>query len=368
MGAPYQQAFEAILPDLPGNRTYRKRAMEKLAFPDRRNEAWRFTSVPKLLADEYAPSRGGMQLDGAKPLLATDSDALSKLGRALEPVGFVGLNAAFFPQGALVHVDEGEAHAPVRIAFSGHAGLTTPRVLVVAEARSSVEILIENTLGEGLHVPVIEVFAGTASRVGITHVVRGEAGRAVSTLATRIGRKAEVAVRSFVLGGEMVRVELHSHGAEQATIDASGLVLARDRQHVDHHLELHHDASDMVSRQLFRNILDDRARAVFTGAVTVGKDITGSDAGQAVNTLLLSDGASAVTRPWLEIHNDDVVASHGATVGRLDAEALFYLRQRGLDPAEAQRLLTAAFASEVVSMVPESFRTDLQARVDRWLA
>lgn len=368
MTVPYQQAFHDALPDLPGNRRYRKRAIEALAFPDRRDEAWRFTSVPKLLAHEHTPMRGEMHLEGAKPLLTTDHDALAHLGRAIEPVGFAGLNAAFFAQGALVHVPEGQEHTPVRIQLGGAGGLTTPRVLVVAEARSSVEILIEHTLGSGLHVPVVEVFAGTAAQVGLTQVVTGDAGHFVGALAVSNGRKSRVDVRSFVFGGQVVRVGLTSRGEARSIVDARGLVLARGRQHVDHHLELHHDAPHMQSHQLFRNILDDRSRAVFTGAVTVGPEVTGSEATQAANTLLLADGASAVTRPWLEIHNDDVVASHGATVGRLDDEALFYLRQRGLSLQEAQRLLTAAFASEVVAGVPEVFRESLQQRVDRWLA
>ena len=88
---------------------------------------------------------------------------------------------------------------------------------------------------------------------------------------------------------------------------------------------------------------------------------------QSANSLLLSDGASAVARPWLEIHNEQVTAAHGATVGRLDPESLFYLRTRGLDEAGARRLLTRAFAGQVVSTVPEAFREGIQAGVNAWL-
>ena len=97
-------------------------------------------------------------------------------------------------------------------------------------------------------------------------------------------------------------------------------------------------------------------------------DVTGTDAAQSANSLLLSDRCSSVTRPWLEIHNDAVTASHGAAVGRMDPEALFYLRQRGMDQATAQRMLTRAFAHEVVSTIPESARGPIEDAVEAWLS
>ncbi|MCB9669139.1 MAG: SufD family Fe-S cluster assembly protein [Alphaproteobacteria bacterium] len=368
MSAPYQAAFEAVADALPGNGSWRRAAMQGLTFPGRRDEAWRFTSAARLLATEHAPVEGSVELEGAVPLLEGPRDAVAKLGRAAGTEGFQGLNAAFFRGGALVHAPAGARVGPVRVKLGGADGLTTPRVLVVAEARARVEVLVEHTLGSGLHVPVIEVFAGTTASVSLTHVVRGEGGHAVVRIAADLGRDARIDVRSFVLGGSIVRVELTSTGQARGALDARGLVLGRGKQHADHHLELQHASPGMASHQLFRNILDDRARAVFTGQVTVAPGVTGTEATQQANTLLLADGASAVVRPWLQIDNDEVVASHGATVGRLDDEALFYLRQRGLTVSEASRLLTGAFASEVVASVPDAFREELQAAVDAWLA
>jgi Fe-S cluster assembly protein SufD len=140
-------------------------------------------------------------------------------------------------------------------------------------------------------------------------------------------------------------------------------------QHADHHVLVDHVAPRCTSRQTFRSLLDRKGRGVFTGRVVVRPGAVGTDSAQLHRALLLSDDAVANARPQLEIDNDDVKCAHGVAVGSLDAEALFYLRQRGLDPAAARALLTAAFAREIVEAIPEGpVRDAVDERVAAWLA
>ncbi len=366
MGAPYRAAFEAMAPVLPGYATLRRRAWESLSFPDGRDEAWRFTSVGALLRTEHPPSRGKVDLHGAAPLTEAPPHASERLGRVAEGGGFVALNTAFFVDGAWVHAPAGATRS-ARVGLGGTAGLTTPRVLVWAEEGAELELVVEHALGSGLHVPVIEIVAEARARVGLTQIVDGSSGHGVVPVVVDAGAEARVQLRSFVFGGDLVRIELGGGGAEGSALGATGLVLARGRRHVDHHVRFRHRSHRMRSEQQFRHVLEGRSRAVFTGEVIVERGIRGSEAHQQAQTLLLDAGARVVVRPWLQIDNDDVVASHGATVGQLDEDALFYLRQRGLERGAAERLLVRAFASALVESVPEQGRGPVQERVERWL-
>ena len=157
---------------------------------------------------------------------------------------------------------------------------------------------------------------------------------------------------SLQLGGHLARTELRVELAgEGARTDLAGLALGQGSEHVDHHLLIDHAVPNGTSTQSFRSILDGHARSVFTGKVIVREGAMGTDSDQSNRNLLLSDDAIANTRPQLEIYADDVKCAHGATVGQLDEEALFYLRQRGLSPAQAQALLVEAFAGEIVGTV-----------------
>jgi Fe-S cluster assembly protein SufD len=368
---PYHAVLDAIAADPPAPTGLREAAAAVVKWPLGFDEAWRFTSARKLLATEHTPSTGsvGALSENVHALLdALDHPASRYLGRVAAPGGFRSLNQALFREGVLVFVPADDALTGERITLTGTDELTTPRVLVVVEEGGELELAIDHTLGAGLHVPVVEIHAGAGATVSITHVVRGDDGQAVCHLAVQQATHSTVSVQSFVLGGGLVRVELTSGGASESTLHASGLVVARGRQHIDHHLEIHHDASHRTSTQLFRHVLDDRARAVFTGQVVVARDVVGSDASQTADSLLLAEGASAVARPWLEIHNDEVVASHGATVGRLDDDALFYLSSRGIAEPEARRMLTTAFAIEVVHTVPAAFQQAIEDDVAAWLA
>jgi Fe-S cluster assembly protein SufD len=153
-----------------------------------------------------------------------------------------------------------------------------------------------------------------------------------------------------------------------AAVELLGLYLASGRQHIDNHTRVDHCVGPATSAEEYRGILTDRARCVFNGKAIVHTGADGTDARQSNHNLLLSDKAEIDTKPELEIYADDVKCSHGATVGQLDTDALFYLRSRGLDENEAARALTRAFAATIVERVDMAdVRPYLEAIVDRKL-
>jgi Fe-S cluster assembly protein SufD len=157
---------------------------------------------------------------------------------------------------------------------------------------------------------------------------------------------------SMAMGGAIARHNLHLRLNEE-NIEALmyGLYLTRGEQLVDNHTVIHHDRPNCRSWEVYKGVLDGRSRAVFNGKVLVSPEAQKTDAKQTNRNLLLSDQAKVDTKPQLEIFADDVKCTHGATVGRLDEVALFYARSRGVPAADAQRLLTYAFAAEVISEV-----------------
>ncbi|MEZ4317858.1 MAG: SufD family Fe-S cluster assembly protein [Myxococcota bacterium] len=364
----YQAAFAALQERLPGFSDARSTAAAALDFPVRRSEAWRFTQARNLLQTTYTP-RGqalGPLPEGVLSLDELPASVAQHLLSVAPTTGFAGLNAAFFTEVAGLHSAAGTSRQ-VELTLT-HRELSVPRVLVVAEAGSSLELLVRHDVLDGLAVPVIEIVAHPTSRVSLTHVVHDRGGHFAGVVAGSLTGSTVALQSVFSRASDgIARLDVAVDLGEGSRFDSSGLVLGRGRSHTDHHLAIAHSGHRAVSTQQFRNILDERSRAVFTGEVHVQRGVTGSDATQSANTLLLSDDASAVARPWLVIDNDDVKAAHGATVGRIDPDALFYLRARGIGALEAQRLLTGAFAGEVVETVPEAFREAVRAVVDAYL-
>lgn len=182
---------------------------------------------------------------------------------------------------------------------------------------------------------------------------RGNAHFQVGRLTAKLGRDAIFNHVAFDLGGALVRndVDVDIAGPGSA-VNLQGLYLADGRQHIDNHARIDHRVGPAKSIQEYRGILNDRARCVWNGKAVVHAGADGTDAQQSNRNLLLSERAEIDTKPELEIYADDVKCSHGATVGQLDTAALFYLQSRGLDRAEATRLLTLAFAAAVVDRIP----------------
>jgi Fe-S cluster assembly protein SufD len=192
-----------------------------------------------------------------------------------------------------------------------------------------------------------------------------EAASHIALIQVEQGRSSRFASHSFSLGGSLARNELRvTLDGEGAECVLNGLYLAGGKQHLDNTTQIDHAKPHCKSRQLYKGILDGQSRAVFNGRVLVRPDAQKTDAQQTNKNLLLSDEAEVDTKPQLAIYADDVKCAHGATVGQLDEEAMFYLRSRGLPQNLAKSLLTFAFASEMIALVgPESLRSQIRGRV-----
>jgi Fe-S cluster assembly protein SufD len=187
----------------------------------------------------------------------------------------------------------------------------------------------------------------------------------VSTLQIRQGRSANVASHSLLLGGGLVRNNVHPVLAgEGGECLINGLFVGNGHRHLDNYMKVEHLAPHCESRQFYNGILDEQAHGVFHGRIIVHKDAQKTDAKQTNRNLLLSDSAQIDTKPQLEIYADDVKCTHGATIGQIDESALFYLRARGIDEVQARGLLLYAFAHESLDrMKPGIVRTWLEGLV-----
>ena len=193
----------------------------------------------------------------------------------------------------------------------------------------------------------------------------GDEGNHIGTLEVQLSRQCNFSANSITLAGSLVRNDVHVVlNGEGSECSLNGLYLVDGKQHVDNHTEIEHCMPRAKSQELYKGILSGSARGVFNGKILVHKDAQKSDARQTNKNLVLSENAVINTKPQLEIHADDVKCSHGSTVGQLDRDALFYLRSRGIDSAEAQSLLCYAFASEVVSRVKIA---TMRAQLDDYL-
>jgi Fe-S cluster assembly protein SufD len=313
-------------------------------------------------------------LDGAlppgmtvRPLRQALEDGDAAVRRQVESLafddrsqGFSALNTATLGAGVYVHVDENADAGALLLQWlsAAHDELFNARVCVVLEAGARLELLEQ--FQDGTDQPpllnvVVQCRLGVAAE--LRHLrLQEEPSKAV--LVTRTELAQESASRydytGLDLGGGLLRhdidVRLQGTGA---ACRLHGACVARDRTHVDHHLDVDHASPDCASSQLFRGILADRSRAVFNGRAHVAAGADGTEARQSSAALLLSPYAEIDAKPELEIHADEVVASHGATVGQLDEDALFYLRSRGLSLADARSLLTLAFCRSVLDGLPD---------------
>jgi Fe-S cluster assembly protein SufD len=266
-----------------------------------------------------------------------------------------------------------EAGAPVQLLFLTAPGADEaaafPRVLVVAGRDSRLDVIeTYASLGDGeyLTAAVIEIFVGEGARV--THCkVQDEAGSAFHVASTRaeVSNDGAYDLTTATLGARLSRHEVEvALVGPGAACRVDGLYIVGDGQHADTHSLIDHREPNCASRQNYKGILDGRSRAVFNGRVFVHEGARGTDAQQSNKNLLLSPDARVDTKPQLEIFNDDVKCSHGATVGQLEEEELFYLLSRGLHPDLARNLLTYGFAEEIVEGIKfESIRAQLDGAI-----
>ena len=273
--------------------------------------------------------------------------------------GFAALNAALLADGAFVHLaKDAVADQPIHLVFvstpHGAPVMTAPRNLIVAEAGSQATVIEHYVaLADATYLTnaVTEVVA--AARARVEHYrVQQESTQAfhVGGLHVHQGRDSAFTSYGADLGGLLVRNDVQATlDAEGAECELNGLYIVDGRRHVDNYTFVDHARPRGTSREFYKGILDGRGRAVFNGRVRVRPDAQRTDARQMNKNLLLSKDAEVDTKPQLEIYADDVKCSHGATVGQLDANALFYLRSRAIDEAAARDLLTYAFAHDVLS-------------------
>ncbi|HKT60176.1 MAG TPA: Fe-S cluster assembly protein SufD [Gemmatimonadales bacterium] len=388
----------------------RRSAMERFArtgFPSPRDEEWRFTPIAPIAQGTWRPATGAAAALSPRDLApfvfghadwttlvfvnGAYSESLSSAGRLptgvralnlaealradgallerhltrhapIEGSPFTALNTALLREGGLVHVGAGvDVADPIHLLFvsTGEATGTVahPRNLIVIErgARASIVESYVTLAPEASYWtnPVTEVAVAAGAWVEHTRIQR-ESERAYHVGLTQVDQQRDSHYRSFSLamGAAMSRHNLHVRlNDENIETLMYGLYVTRGDQVADTHTAIYHDQPNCRSWEVYKGILDGRSRGVFNGKVLVKPEAQKTDAKQTNRNLLLSDLARVDTKPQLEIFADDVKCTHGATVGRLDDIARFYARSRGIPAAAADRLLTYAFAAEVVDEV-----------------
>ncbi len=417
----YQTAFEQRTRDsvdaaaLAQQRAKAWSTFAASGFPSTRDEDWKYTNLRRLLRRKFtAPAATpaeieAVQLDGQiivvpdasrlvfvdgvfAPRLSTESPGcavslatiLRNRDHASQAVfdrvididqhRFGALNTAMFTDGALVTVPPGQRElTAVYLVFvstgNGASLAIHPRIQVTVGAGSNLR-LVEHHIS----LDAADNFVNTICEISLENGARAEhirlqdeaeKGFSIAGMHVRQARDSEFVSHNYCLGGTLTRndvtVLLEEPGA---SCTLNGLFMAGASQHVDNHVRVDHLAMHTRSEQNYRGVADGRARGVYNGKVIVHVGADKTDAVQSSKNLLLSDAAEIDTKPELEIYADDVKCRHGATVGQLDADALFYLRSRGIDLETSRALLTYAFAEDIVAKVGVSaIRERLDTRI-----
>jgi Fe-S cluster assembly protein SufD len=349
-------AFEAPAPGAAAPRD----EIEEIAAPFFACSAFVFVDgrlVPELSSP--AALAGGVRVEG----LAAAADSAGSLGVLADTKQhpFAALNSALFEDAALVTVPRGtSAQQPIHLVFvstgDGAPRATFPRVLIRARAGSRALVIQDHvSLGRGarLSAAVSEALVEENASLELV-VLQRESDETFhfGNLQARLARDARFASRTLTLGGALVRNDLGALLAGPgAECQLDGLFLGSDGHLVDNHTLVDHAEPHCTSRELYKGILADRSRGVFRGRIVVRPDAQKTDAQQSNANVLLGAGAEIDTKPQLEIWADDVRCSHGASIGRLDEDALFYLRSRGIGESAARDLLTRGFAAEVLRRI-----------------
>lgn len=308
---------------------------------------------------------------------SADADVVeSVVGEVSPGQGFLALNQAFARDGYLVSVADGtELDVVLEFVFVSLAedGIAQARNVLRMGRQSRAKVVERHVSAQGIRAMTnlstrLRLGAGSALDYHIIETA-GERVSMVNDLEADLDRDSMLRTVTATLDGEVVRnnlkIRLNGSGAH---CDMLGLYAVSGRQHVDNHTGVVHAVPHCTSRELYKGVLDKRARGVFHGRIRVEPGAVGTDATQANNNLLLSPDAEIDTKPQLEIYADDVKCAHGATVGQLDETALFYLRSRGIDAETARSLLTFAFVNDVlgdvtVDAVRESLESTLSGRL-----
>ena len=295
----------------------------------------------------------------------------------MERPGLTALNTAVMTDGVSINVNGGKCtNIPIQILYfttDDFEGECHTRIVLTVENECDAFLFERHiSLGraKGLINNVIEFSVGADA--SLQHIVLQQAGTDLHHISSRFGclsRNAKVRGFQMVTGSALSRAEtVVSLACEGGRAKFSGIALMRDRQHCDFTTDISHDAPNCHSSQVFKNVVAERARSVFQGRVYVARDAQSTEANQLNRNLLLSRQARADAKPELIIHADDVKCSHGATVGDLDEEALFYLKSRGIPANEARSLLIKGFASELFEEIANPALASLmEETLKKWL-
>ncbi len=411
----YIDQFDRLRDRLPGHqidwindqRTKSLARFGRVGFPTSRDEDWKYTSVREITGKRFAVESGpdddgqtvdlspfaieGLEshrlvfVDGvfhprlsgigesggpdrefcvesfASALERAPGYVESLLGSVIQDNGhgFTALNNAMYRDGViLTFAADAKVPGPIEIIHYGRAQLSIsqPRNLIVCGPRSRGQIIeryvsgnTHNTLSNG----VTEVLLEDGASLDY-YLVQNQSSAAyqVCGIWVKQSPRSRFSCQTITLGGALVRNDLQVNlDGPEAHCDMLGVYSLAGRQHADNHTTVIHAAENCSSREIYKGVLDQRARAVFHGRVRVDEGAQKTDAAQSNNTLLLSRNAEIDTKPQLEIYADDVKCSHGVTVGQIDEKSLFYLRTRGIGEREARALLTCAFVNDVLSEV-----------------
>lgn len=383
--------------------------LDTQGFPTPRHEQWRYFPTGPILENAWQPAEEANvpELKGAVPAMEgghltivngrLSGGPMLPAGVSVEVVGtdgelpaevastyaasahpFAALNLVLTPEVVVIRVSANAVvPGPIHLDFHSVAGdaptIVTPRVLIIAGTNSRTTFL-ETWSGSGslLVVPVIEMFAAAGANLDhVRLVLEGDDTIHVANHRARVERDS--VLRSFLIsaGGGRVRNEIAvTLDGEGADVSLDGLWMLNGEQRADQHTTLDHARPHTSSRELYKGIVGDRSNGIFEGMVVVRRDAQKISSQQTNNNLLLSSTAVADSKPQLEIYADDVRCTHGSTIGQLDEDAVFYLQSRGVGLDDARRILTLAFAGEMIDRLPipslhEPLREMLAARVPR---
>ncbi len=405
----YQTKFEDFEKSLNGEagsefHALRKKALarfKELGFPTTRHEEWKFTNVAPIARAPFRPAPvarpAGIRetdlrfpdltenrlvfVDGHyeaslsrvhrlpdKVIVGSLADALKRhsamvqkhLGKhvPLDEHPFVALNTAFARDGAFVWIPDGKGNdEPIHIHFiatGDEHDLISPRNLFVVGSQGRLSVIESYyALRDGAYFTnaVTELVVGEGATVEHDKLQDESLdGYHVSWMHSVQASRSTVTSNLVALGGSIARSNIHAAlDGEEGECTLNGLSLGTRTQLIDNHTTIDHATPHCASHELYKAVLAGKSRGVFNGKIFVRKDAQKTDAKQTNKTLLLSDDAVMDTKPQLEIFADDVKCTHGATIGQLDADQVFYLRSRGLDLTSAQDILTFAFAADVVN-------------------
>jgi len=378
---------------------------EKNGFPTKKNEAWKYTSLEKLLKNDYRifPKKDiSIELKDVKKYFLYDLDTykivfidgiyspflsdtthdgldVCLLSAALNKPKYkkvikkyfnkivnkndslTSLNTSFTKEGAYIFIPKTViSEKPIQIIHfsTGKQGkmLLQPRNLIIVEENAQVQIIERHQSLKSFQIltnSVTEIFSNKGSSVDYYKIQNDyEDCSLIDNTYISQNRDSNVKVHTFSLGGKLIRNNLNFfQNGENIQSTMKGITIIGDRQHVDHYTLVHHSKPNCNSFQEYKGIFSDRSVGVFNGKILVDKIAQKTNAFQQNNNILIDDNATINSKPQLEIFADDVKCSHGCTIGQLDNSALFYLRSRGIPLKEAKALLTYAFANNVLESV-----------------